>query len=139
MTHRRQTIRAAFATAVTGLASTGARVYPSRLYPLLADELPALRIYTDSDGVDGESIGVQVVPPIRRVRVVCEVVAKANTGADDAVDAICEQLEAALTANPFLSGAVLALRYEGFEQQLSVDGDQQVVVGRLTFEATAAS
>ena len=139
MTHRRQTIRSAFATAVTGLVSTGSRVYPSRLYPLLGDELPALRVYTDSDAVEGESIGVLVVPPIRRVRVVCEVVAKANTGADDSVDAICEQMETALAANPFLSGAVMALRYQGFEQQLSVDGDQQVVVGRLTFEATAAS
>lgn len=139
MTHRRQTIRAAFASAVTGLAATGARVYVSRLYPLQPDELPALRVYTDSDGVEGESIGVLVVPPIRRVRVVCEVVAKANAAADDAVDAACEQLEVALAANPFLGGAVMALRYQGFEQQLSVDGDQQVVVGRLTFEATAAS
>jgi hypothetical protein len=139
MTHRRQTIRSAFASAVTGLPATASRVYVSRLYALQPDELPALRIFTESDGVEGESIGVQVVPPIRRVRVVCEVVAKANAAADDAVDAICEQMEAALVANPFLSGAVLALRYQGFEQQLSVDGDQQVVVGRLTFEATAAS
>lgn len=139
MTHRRQTIRAAFAAAVTGLAATASRVYTSRLYPLADDELPALRVYTPSDSVDAETIGVSVVPALRRVRIVCEAVAKQNAAADDAVDAICEQVEAALTLAPTLSGVVMKLAYIGFDQDLSVDGDRQVVVGRMVFEAIAAS
>jgi hypothetical protein len=139
MTHRRKTIRDAFVAAVTGLTATGTRVFPSRVYPLAEDQLPALRITTPGDSGDGDTIGVSVMPALRRVRIVCEAVAKANTGADDAVDSISEQVEAALTANALLSGAVLKLAYVGFEQDTSGEGDQQVVVGRMTFEAIAAS
>lgn len=139
MTHRRQTIRDAFAAAVTGLASTGSRVYKSRVYALMDDELPALRVFTPSDAGDGDTIGASVLPLLRRVRVTCEAVVKANSGADAAVDAICEQVEAALTAAPTLSGAVQKLAYLTFEQDVSGEGDRQVVVGRMTFEAIAAS
>lgn len=139
MTHRRKTVRDAFASAVTGLGLTGARVYTSRLYPLAADEIPALRIYTPSDTTDAETIGTSVVAPLRRIRIVCEAVAKANTAADDSVDAICEQLEIKLATVPTLSGAVMKLAYLSFEQELNIESDAPVVVGRMTFEAIAAS
>lgn len=139
MTHRRKAIRDAFASAVTGLTATGARVYKSRLYALASDEMPALRIYTPSDTTDAETIGASVVAALRRVRIVCEAVGKASSASDDAVDEICKQVETALTANPTLSGAVLKLQYIGFEQELNIESEQTVVIGRMTFEAIAAS
>lgn len=41
----RQQIREALETQLTGLTTTGARVYTSRVYPLNEDNLPALRIF----------------------------------------------------------------------------------------------
>lgn len=139
MTHPRRTVRDSFATTVTGLGLTASRVYKTSVYELAEDQLPALRIYTIGDTADGATIGPTVMPLLRQIRIVCEAVAKANTGADDTVDAICEQVEAALTANPRLSGAVQRLAYLSFDQQSSGEGDRAVVVGRMTFEATTAS
>lgn len=138
MTHRRQSVRAAFVAAVNGLGLTGTRVYASRLYPLQADELPALRVYTPSETSDAEAMGLYAIPQQRRIRIVCECVAKAATGADDAADAICEQVEAALNASPTLGGAVQRLTYQGYEQEMSAEIDQPVFVARMTFEAIAA-
>lgn len=138
MTHRRKAVRDAFASAVTGLGLTGSRVYKSRLYALAPDELPALRIYTPSEEQDAEPMGGYVVPLVRRIRIVCEAVTKASSGADDTADAICEQVEAALDAAPTLSGAVHRLVLRGYEQDMSGDADQPVFVHRMVFEAVAA-
>jgi len=139
MTHRRKTVRDAFAAAATGLALTGSRVYKTRSYALAPDELPALRVSTPTEQMDAESSGFSVVPGIGRIRLLCEAVAKAGSAADDQVDAICEQVEAAMEANRTLSGAVMSLRLVDFDQQESTESDQPVVVGRMTFEAVAAS
>lgn len=49
MAHVREQIRSAVVTAVSGLTTTGARVYESRVLPLEATSLPALCVYTRSD------------------------------------------------------------------------------------------
>lgn len=54
MPHVRTQIRGVVATTLTGLATTGARVHPSRLWPLQKADLPALLVYTTSDQVDYE-------------------------------------------------------------------------------------
>ena len=47
--HVRQQIREKFGTTLTGLTTTGSRVYESRVYPL--ETVPALVIYTNAGTV----------------------------------------------------------------------------------------
>ena len=49
MTHIRQQIRDRIIADVTGLATTGANVYDSKLYNILQGELPALAVYTQNE------------------------------------------------------------------------------------------
>ena len=63
MTHVRTQLRDAVASVVTGLASTGSRVYRSQTLPVTAKQLPALLVYARQDQPDYDSgaFGVTVV------------------------------------------------------------------------------
>ena len=94
--HLRRQIREGIATALTSLATTGARVFQSRVYPLQSAELPGLLISTRSETAEPLTIH----PPRMLGRVVLvEVVAIAKLTADldDTLDQICKEVEIALT------------------------------------------
>ena len=55
--HIRQQIRERIATNLTGLTTTGTRVYQSRVYPLEDNNLPGLIIYTVSEESEPAVIG----------------------------------------------------------------------------------
>ena len=57
MSHVRKQIRDAVVTALTGLSTTGSRVYKSRIYPLETGKLPGLAIYTKSEEIQNNTIG----------------------------------------------------------------------------------
>ena len=56
MAHVRKQIRDAIKTALTGLATTGANCYQSRVFPFESTKLPALLIYTKSETTDFDTI-----------------------------------------------------------------------------------
>ena len=58
MAHVRTSIRSAVASRLTGLTTSGSRVYPSRIHPLSDANLPCLRVYLDEEEIDTESMGV---------------------------------------------------------------------------------
>ena len=51
MAHVRTSIRTAIASRLTGLTTTGSRVYPSRIQPLADANLPCLRVYLDEEEI----------------------------------------------------------------------------------------
>lgn len=98
MTARRTEIRNAFATALTGLTTTGARVFCSRTRPLAATELPAILVFS------GEETPLQMLlttsqPIQRRYELRADIMLKDNTGAEDTADTILAEIEAALFAS----------------------------------------
>jgi hypothetical protein len=58
MAHARKLIRDNIVTTVTGLSTTGANVFKSRVYPLSAGSLPALTVYTRSEEVIQSTISI---------------------------------------------------------------------------------
>ena len=95
MTHSRQTIRERIATRLTGLTTTGSNVFQSRVYPLQASELPALRIYTgDEEAV--EDLEVMGYEGVIQVEARIEVAVRENDTYDDTLDLILEEVQAAL-------------------------------------------
>lgn len=98
MTHARRQIREAAATAFTGLATTGSRVFQSRMKP--TDNLPCLLITTEDEEVEQ-------TPQSRQARVLTLTVrglAKSGATVDDTLDAIAEEVEAAAQAAGTLGG-----------------------------------
>lgn len=128
--HVRNQIRDAAVTALTGLTTTQAHVYASRVYPLSADSLPALRIYTSDEDVEIASLGAKRLLE-RKLELVVEACVKSNSSFDDTLDDIIKEVEAALAGG--LAGAKY-VTLKRIEIEASGDGDVPVGIGRMTFE-----
>lgn len=133
MPHAREAIRDAVVTTCTGLATTGAKVYPSRVYPSGDTHLPGLSIYTGSEALD-EDTQVMGGKQFRNLEVVIEARAKLASGLDDKLDDICAEVETAMFADLTLGVGVKDIDYGGTEIELEgEDSDRPVGVARMTF------
>ena len=100
MSHVRRQIREAAATALAGLATTGSRVFQSRIHPLRDADLPCLLISTDDEQIEAEN-AVSGGELTRELVLTVRGVAKATANLDDTLDGIAEEVE------PVLNGASL--------------------------------
>lgn len=100
MAHQRQTIREAIVTRLTGLATSGSRVYASRLKPLLDTELPAILVSTGGEALDGATYLKTGLPVHRPLEIRVDLVAKAVSGFENTVDQMLAEVEVALFDSP---------------------------------------
>ena len=133
MAHIRKQIRDAVKARLTGLPTTGPRVFPSLVYPLEDKELPAIRIYTIRDiptvVAQGKPRKMQ-----RGVQVVVEGVVKVNQSIEDELDEIGVEVEAALSGQE-LRGLVKELTLEEATESLTMEGERQAGLLRMVFLA----
>lgn len=129
MAHLRTKIRTALATALTGLTTTGPRVYKSRIYPLEQDKLPALLIYSNNESAEATG---RCVPRVINKSYLVDVVAVARATADldDAIDAICEEVEIALATPCVELDAIATTDIALLRTTLEFDGAAEIPVGR---------
>lgn len=96
MSHVRRQIREAAATALAGLATTGTRVFQSRLHPLRDADLPCLLVNTDDEAIEAEN-AVLNGELTRDLTLTVRGVAKVSADLDDVLDSIAEQVEPVLS------------------------------------------
>lgn len=128
--HLRTQIRAAVAGALTGLATTGSRVFQSHVYKLESAGLPGLLIATESE----ESSVIEMTAPMaveRRLMLQVVALAKGTSDVDDTIDQICKEVEVAL-AMPCAALAGLSNSIELRSTEIDFDGDSEQPVGRAT-------
>ena len=131
MAHVRQQLRERAATTLTGLTTTGSRVYQSRIYPLGAANLPGLLIYTKSEASEPETIG-SARTVLRNLSLVVDGYVKAVSNFDDLVDTISAEVETALGNDVTLN----SLAKNTYLESTDIDdgeGDQPVAVVSLTY------
>jgi hypothetical protein len=89
MPHARETIRNAAVALLTGLSTTGARVYKDRLQarPLETSELPCILVTTGGETVEGSTVHAPAVIQ-RELELQVIGVVRALTGLDDTLDDI---------------------------------------------------
>lgn len=133
--HVRQQIRESVGALLTGLTTTGARVYQSRARPLQETELPALRIYTDGDDAETLSLSRPAVQD-RTLKIRIEAVARAADNLDDTLDTICKEVETVMGNNATLSGTAKDCFYTGTEIDMQANGDRVAGVARMSFVAS---
>lgn len=131
--HVRQQLREAIAALVTGLTTTGGRVFQSRVYSLQESELPALMIATEDEQIEYLTVHNPRIQA-KTVTVSIRAVAKATANLDDTLDAICKEVEVALATNQGVSGLAKALRMSGTTITLDGAGEQPVGVASMTYE-----
>lgn len=131
-THVRQQIRDRIASNVTGLSTTGDRVYKSRVWPLNADTMPALLVYSISENSATDIMGRSLVMN-RELSVVVEGYVRNITVYDDKVDTIAKEVEIAMAADQTLNNLAKISYLSGTEISYSGEGDQPIAVVSMTY------
>jgi hypothetical protein len=135
--HLRRQIREAVATLLTGLTTTGNRVFQSRVQTLKDSQLPALVILTNEETVTQQTIHSN--PLLERqlsVQVIAK--AKANTNLDDTLDQIIKEVEMAVFASDAantLGGLVKGLVLDSLD--ITFNGEAETKVGEAVMAFTA--
>lgn len=129
--HLHRQIREAVETLLTGLTTTGTKVYANRLQPLMDANLPGLRIFMDEE--EAEALTIHAPQMLeRKLTMIVECCAKAVATLDDTLDASSKEVEIALSGGITLGGKKLLCTYAGmqFDDALA---DKPAGVKRLRF------
>lgn len=136
--HVRQQIREAAAALLTGLATSGARVYQSRIRVYADADLPCLNITTNDELINAASVGFPTLLD-RQINMVVEAVAKQSANLDDALDTMCKEVEIALNATVntnTLGGIAKHTVLSSIEINMNGDGEVPVGSARMNFTVT---
>lgn len=138
MAHIRTQIRNALSTRLTGLTTTGARVFNNRLEPLQFTELPALLVMNDSEIINGRSFGSQLAPHARRelrtISYKVRAVVKANAAIEDTLDQICLETEKAIGSDIFMGGLTVDARLISTVYEKDESSDKVEAIADMIFE-----
>tara|TARA_B100001939_G_scaffold308486_1_gene289126 strand:- start:466 stop:912 length:447 start_codon:yes stop_codon:yes gene_type:complete len=130
--HIRQQIRERIATNVTGLTTTGSRVYQSRVYPMASANMPGLLVYSTSEDSEIDAMGATGV--LNRVlNISIEGYVKTITEFDDKIDDICKEVETAMAGDQKVNGLAKNSFLQSTEIEFSGDGDQPIGVVTLNY------
>lgn len=133
--HMRRQIREAAATVLTGLTTTGSRVFTSRARLVQAADLPCLRIWCDDESITSQTIHVARVRE-RVLQLVVEGCCSANADMDDTLDLIAKEVEIALDGNQTLGVGVNAVEPKEIKSEFLAQGETVIAVVTLRFEVT---
>jgi hypothetical protein len=136
--HVRRQIREAVAARLTGLTTTGARVYVNNVDPLAIGELPALTIRNGSEQIERRSIG-SPNPYISRVQtLIVTANARAATAVWDTLDQIAKEVEVAMLGTLdalTLGGLALDTMLVALDDpRISGEGDRLVATMDMQFQ-----
>lgn len=131
--HIRRQIRERVATLVTGLTTTGARVYESKVYALAAGELPCLLVYALNEDTS-KPVLCHPGELDRTIVVAVEAVATSTGDLEDVLDGICKEVEIAMATDFYLSNLAKDVQLTRTELQLQ-GGDTEKPIGaaRMTW------
>jgi hypothetical protein len=138
MPHVRQSIRENVETTLTGLTTTGSRVYASRVFPLAADKLPGLAIYSSDESTEYVTTGLPRTQ-LRTLSINVEAYVRGNSNYDDSLDTICSEIEAALYTDGTRGGYAKDTKITAMDSEFSGDGDQPVARATLRVEVEYAT
>jgi hypothetical protein len=131
MSHARQQIREAFATVVTGLASTGSRVFQSRMRA--QETLPCLLVVTNDETIVPADFDNKLE---HSLAIVVSGVAQAAANVDDTLDTIALEVETAVGSLNYLGGKVKGLSLESITTEFDDSLQQPVGLINLGYRCT---
>lgn len=130
--HVRQQIRERIATTVTGLSTTGSRVYQSRVYPMANANMPGLLIYSNAEDSEIDAMGSTGVSN-RTLSIAIEGYVKDTTEFDDKIDDICKEVETAMAGDQKINGLAKNSFLQSTEIEFTGDGEKPIGVVTLNY------
>lgn len=134
MPHGRKQIRDAVKVLLTGLATTGARIYAGRVEPLTAAECPGLNVRVSEETPIDDMRTLLEEEAFRAVGIAVEGYILA--GGEEALDQIALEVEQALEADPTIGGLVDDFSYQGTQLRRVPESEYDHAVVILTYSAT---
>ena len=134
ITHQRKLIRdAVVAALLAGNTGAGSRVFRTRLDPFRRAELPALAVYTSSESVESDS--ASTAPRILDRRMQLEIVIAVEPGSneDDAIDAMCVDIERVMHADPMFAGLCRDSLLSSTDIVIDNSGDTPIGLAKLVY------
>lgn len=135
MSHVRKQIRDNIVTTLTGLTTTGTKVYRTRVYPLAEGKLPGICIYTGSETSEAATLTIPRTK-MRVLDVFVEAYVAAVTNLDDTLDQICVEVEEALAVDVTRGGKAKDTVVTATEIEYSGDAEKPVGTARMTVTVT---
>ncbi len=132
MAHVRQTIRERIVTDITGLATTGTKVFDTRIYPLTSAELPALIVYARDEDIEYEDLKPNRTQR-RDLSIVIEAHAKATINLEDTFDTIAKEVEEAISGDLTINGNAKDVRLDSIDTDFNSDGQSKAGVMTITY------
>lgn len=132
MAHIRQQIRDRIIADVTGLATTGANVYDSKLYNILQGELPALAVYTQNETSEISTIAPNVTLD-RELEVIIECYAEANQNIENTLDTIASEVENSLGTDLTLNNLCITQFLSSTDIDFTSEGEKPLGICKLTY------
>lgn len=132
--HPRKAIRDAAVQALTGLTTTGSRVYPTRVtaYDPAAAGGPGLMVYTFSEDSQFDTVGPHR-SLARSLDLAVEAIVMLNDSFDDTLDQIALEVETAFGNNPTLNGTAKDVELRRTQIAAAKDAEKQIGGMVLTF------
>lgn len=135
MAHVRQQIREAAAALLTGLATSGERVYQNRLHPLADANLPCLLINTDSEEI--ERLNISAPADMERVlELSVRCVAKATANLDDALDTMLAEVETVLGSAGVMPTLIKSIEMKSLHIEMADGKESPVGVATMDYRIT---
>lgn len=140
MSHVRAQIRDRAVIVLTGLATTGINVFPSRQWPFNRDgsDLPALCVYTIDEEVRNDEDDFLSHIQTRHITLAvdgCAYAADFDT-LDDSLDTIAAEVETAMFADQFLNGLAQGIDLLSSEVKLQDGAERPIGVITIIFRIT---
>jgi hypothetical protein len=135
VTHQRKTIRDAVVTLLdTGTIVASGKVFSNRAVNVKDSDLPVLNVYTQQE--TSSVLEFCSTKLDRSLSLVVEAVAKVTTqeSLDDTLDALCEEIEAALSASSSWNGTVFESFLSGTSIEIERDGETYIGRALLTYD-----
>lgn len=129
--HARTQIRNAVIASLTGLGTTGANVFASRVYALQSSEYPCLLISTAGEDVDVTTTDGTME---RVLSLTVEARVKATSGLEDSLDTIASEVETALLGT--FPANVQVSEMVSVQFGLTGEGDQPFGFAAMSFRFT---
>lgn len=123
MAHIRETIRTAVINSLTGLTTTGNRVYSNRVDPYLT--LPSLNVLTQNESVRNDMCDMSSIQ-VRELRLVIEARADATTIPDDELDTIANEVEEAIADSEEINALVFDIILDTTSFSYTSDGQKPI-------------
>lgn len=131
MTHPRTQLRTAAVAALTGLPTTGPRVFVDREYTLQPAELPCLHVATSEGTVPKGTFSEAVT---RTVELRVRLLAKTTGALSNLLDKMAMEVEGALVGGLMVGGKLrVPEAYNATEPNPSANGDQPVAEVQMGF------